>query len=214
MPRVAHSGPRSPKTRKQQAVRDHIWAAAIDLFYRAGFESVNIDQIAAAAGVSRRTFFRYFASKEDVLASTIRNFGDALSSAISSQPSSPDLLHVAKTAIAEVLAPQFPGDAAKRMIYILRRSGAARNAQHLWADGVEEKLASVFSAKARRRKITFKDRILASITMSATRICTEAWMDHPRKPITKIVEEVFESLAELGQAQSTPRPLTRKTPRR
>src|SRR5580700_7518234 len=39
---------------------------AFDLFDRQGFERTTIEDIAAAAGISRRTFFRYFPSKNDV----------------------------------------------------------------------------------------------------------------------------------------------------
>ena len=47
--------------------RRRLEQAALDLFLRAGFEQVTIDQIADAAGIGRRTFFRYFATKADAV---------------------------------------------------------------------------------------------------------------------------------------------------
>src|SRR5438034_1129540 len=59
--------------RKQQLVRDVIWDAAIDLFTEKGFDETTVDDIAQTAGVSRRSFFRYFSSKSDLLALGILN---------------------------------------------------------------------------------------------------------------------------------------------
>jgi AcrR family transcriptional regulator len=53
--------------RKRRAVRAELSEVALQLLTDRDFESVTVDEIAAAAGVSRRTFFRYFASKEDVV---------------------------------------------------------------------------------------------------------------------------------------------------
>ncbi len=47
--------------------RGEIEAAAFDLFQQRGFDGTSVDDIAAAVGIGRRTFFRYFASKADVV---------------------------------------------------------------------------------------------------------------------------------------------------
>lgn len=47
--------------------RVHVVAQAIRLFSENGYDATTVEQIASAAGVSRRTFFRQFRSKEDVI---------------------------------------------------------------------------------------------------------------------------------------------------
>ncbi|MFH8371612.1 TetR family transcriptional regulator [Streptomyces sp. NPDC018031] len=48
-------------------MRDALVAAAFQLFLERGFEATTVDDIVALAGVGRRSFFRYFPSKEDVV---------------------------------------------------------------------------------------------------------------------------------------------------
>jgi AcrR family transcriptional regulator len=64
MTRASRRG-RSPEGRAE--VRRELVAAAIRLFRDRGYEETTVDDIAAAAGVGRRTFFRYFPSKEDAI---------------------------------------------------------------------------------------------------------------------------------------------------
>jgi AcrR family transcriptional regulator len=51
-----------------------------------GYEETTVDQIAAAAGMSKRTFFRYFASKDDLVIGKYDLFGDRTAEALESRP--------------------------------------------------------------------------------------------------------------------------------
>src|ERR1035437_800779 len=53
--------------RRPSTTREHIARKALDLFDRRGFDATTVDEIASAVGISRRTFFRYYDSKRDVV---------------------------------------------------------------------------------------------------------------------------------------------------
>ncbi|MFF2774773.1 TetR family transcriptional regulator [Streptomyces sp. NPDC058052] len=57
----------NPRTTPKPAMRDSLIAAAFQLFLERGYEQTTVDDIVTLAGVGRRSFFRYFPSKEDVV---------------------------------------------------------------------------------------------------------------------------------------------------
>src|SRR5512138_2223102 len=80
------SAPARLKARKQQVVRDALSAAAVELFHTRGFEAVTVEEIARTAGVSRRTFFRYYESKEDVMVEHLDRDGERLLAELAARP--------------------------------------------------------------------------------------------------------------------------------
>ncbi|MEV7731171.1 TetR family transcriptional regulator [Streptomyces sp. NPDC088921] len=70
------------RERKKQRTREALLRVAIELFTTEGYERTTVDDIADAVGVSQRTFFRYFAGKEDAAlaldAMTVTRFVDAV----------------------------------------------------------------------------------------------------------------------------------------
>ncbi|GIM95020.1 TetR family transcriptional regulator [Paractinoplanes toevensis] len=89
--------------RKRQLVVDELTEAALQLMAVKGFEVTTVDEIVATAGVSRRTFFRYFASKEDVLVQLLAYLGDVMRDTIASRPPAEPPAVVLRHALAEAI---------------------------------------------------------------------------------------------------------------
>ena len=61
---------------RRRRTREAIIDAALDLFERKGYDATTVEDIAAAAEVSPRTFFRYFDSKQDVVMAKTNEKGE------------------------------------------------------------------------------------------------------------------------------------------
>ncbi len=60
-------------TKSQESAKDKILNVAYSLFYREGFARVSVDAIAAGAGVTKRTVYYHFKSKDDIVADVLNN---------------------------------------------------------------------------------------------------------------------------------------------
>jgi AcrR family transcriptional regulator len=80
------------RARKKRETRDALTRAALELFVERGYDETTLAEIADAAGVSTRTIFAYFPSKEDILFSTIEAMRDALACALAERPPGTDAL--------------------------------------------------------------------------------------------------------------------------
>jgi AcrR family transcriptional regulator len=84
--------PTGLRERKKRETRDSLTRAALELFAERGYDETTLAEIADAAGVSTRTIFAYFPSKEDILFSTMQTVRDALVLALAERPAGTDAL--------------------------------------------------------------------------------------------------------------------------
>lgn len=92
------------RARRRNATRIEIRAAALALFERQGAERTTVDEIAAAAGISQRTFFRYFATKEECVLFDLYGFDAALDRCLESADPATLTLADVEAAFAVVIA--------------------------------------------------------------------------------------------------------------
>ncbi|PSK85986.1 TetR family transcriptional regulator [Murinocardiopsis flavida] len=86
MPQRPQDDPDSLRERKKHRTRESLIDAAFDLFEDKGFEHTTVEEIAAAAEVSPRTFSRYFGLKEDVVLWFLRRQHDRFLAELVARP--------------------------------------------------------------------------------------------------------------------------------
>ncbi len=91
------------RERKKQRTRATLIDAALDLCLRQGYEHTTVDQIAAQAEVSARTFSRYFATKEAVFLTLIEDLADEIAVEIARLPRHLGPVEALRAAHVEVL---------------------------------------------------------------------------------------------------------------
>lgn len=180
------------QARKQEFVRDAIWAAAIDLFAEKGFEETTVDDIVDAAGTSRRTFFRHFGSKRDLIAQPIISYGASLTKAIESCPAAPSAAKLFRHVVLEVAQRTVSDSRMRKVMAIAAKYPAAREAQLSRVAEVQDRVADAF---ARRCKGELTAHALAALTLSALSLTYRVWFSQGKKDIASAAQRVFAELA-------------------
>ncbi|MCX4745709.1 TetR family transcriptional regulator [Kitasatospora sp. NBC_01287] len=93
-----------PGRREQNKRRTHhaLEEAATRLFREQGYEATTVRDIAQAAGVGERTFFRYFPSKESLIVQQVRDIIPLLAEEISARPAAEPPLAALREAVLEL----------------------------------------------------------------------------------------------------------------
>jgi AcrR family transcriptional regulator len=198
----------SLRIRKHQFVRDAIFDSAIEIFNGKGFDETTVEEIAQAAGVSRASFFRYFSSKDDLLAQNVVKYGDALTAAIKASPPSSTPLEIMRKTVLAVAKETANYPRTRQVIDISLRSAAARQAHMSRMVEVESKIATAFAERVGSlSKDEIEPRLLAIMTLSAMNVAIMSWHRGDSQELSAAVEQVFSSLTRIvgGQKSSKQR---------
>lgn len=162
----------------------------MDLFLTKGFDNTTIDEIAQAAGISRRSFFRYFGTKEDVVLGHFVADGTLLAAELQKRPGDEDAWTALRAAIAGTLsAPdQEQMLAVSRMMYGTPSLRARSIEKHLrWYEHlvpeVERRLPP------RTPEPTLTARVLVGTVITCIDLAGEAWTrDDGARPLLHYLE--------------------------
>jgi AcrR family transcriptional regulator len=186
------------RERKKQATKLALSSAAIRLCLRDGVERVTVDDIAAAADVSPRTFFNYFACKEDAIVEESRMRVERLLDALRSRPYDEPIGDSLRSAI--LLLVQNATAETKHWvaeIRLLNQTPSLLPYQLGSYVAIERSLAEMIAD--RTGTDVYRDMypsLLAGVTVAAVRVALNQWLnsaDHT--PLRDYVNRAFDQLA-------------------
>lgn len=188
------------RERKRRSTLVRIAETGLKLFIENGYEATTLDAIAAASGISRRTFFYYLKSKEDVLLAH----------------ESGDIPHVLRPTLLEQSREQSPIDAARKTFLalasryeskesiladrILRSTETLRLRKDALLVQMEEMLAEAMYELWPDRSERPALRMAAMMAMGTLRFAKESWrQDNAAHPLAHYIDEAFDLLVSSRQ---------------
>jgi len=169
------SNPLREQTRS--VVRSLLARTAIELFAAQGYDNTTLDEVAAAAGVSRRTLFNYFRSKEDLALSSLAEQGELIAARLAQRPAEEDAWTALRAAFG--VLEEIDMTAERRLEFItllfgndsLRAGHAEKQArwQDLFAPLIEPRLP----ASGHR---TLQARTIAAAAIVCLQVANEEWV--------------------------------------
>jgi AcrR family transcriptional regulator len=196
--------------RWEPRAEDRLREAALELFLEHGYENVTVTEITERAGLTRRSFSRYFTDKRDVLfaeseqlpaalARSVRQAGDNLSSF--------EALLTALVDVAGVLADQAPAPLAAQRRTVVRASPELQERGRTKFAAVTDAVADALRDRGTAES---EATLLAQVGVAIFRTAFERWTDQPGAAglPARVREAAAELAAGLGTVDFTapPRP--------
>jgi AcrR family transcriptional regulator len=180
------------KAQTRRALQEH----ALRLFMEKGYDATTVQEIAAAAGVSHMTFFRYFPTKEDVVLSD--EYDPLLFGLFASQPAGESAIEALRGAIREGFRGIYDSDREALLARTRLIVGAPTVRARLWETqmATESLLTSAIAARE-GGEVTFRTKLIASACLAAITVATVAWAENDgTPPLPDLMDEALRILSE------------------
>lgn len=185
----------------RNAVRDEVVRAAWELFAEHGFEATTVEQIAEAAGMSRRTFFRYFGGKDELILDKVLEVGEQVAATLAARPPTEAAWPALRAALGVVVQAQDAAPTPSRRLGQLLRDepgtrGTLEERRRRWTDA----LGPLVSARLPGHDDA-AGRAVAGAALACYDAATDAWIDAPG---TSLAEHLDTAMNAVGAASRRP----------
>lgn len=186
------------RERKKARTREAIIDAALDLFAAKGFEATTVEDIAAAAEVSPRTFFRYFESKLDLVMARTGDQHEDIGPLVAARPPDEDVLDAVRAVIVAQLGDDLHDPRLAREVQVMLTDPTLRK---LARDHFEDEVAGLGAVVAERLGLDADDlaaHVVAGSVSSALWIAVNRWVGEGSGEPDRLVPMIDETFALLA----------------
>jgi AcrR family transcriptional regulator len=169
------------RERKKQRTRDALIDAAMELFAAKGYERTTVREITDEVDVSERTFFRYFASKEDLVLSFVRDGLTGFAAALMARPAGEDPLTAARNAFGDSLrqrAADEPAPSYLSVVGLIESTPVLLAAYLRYVHDHDDELTQILAEREGIDPATdSRPRVLAAIIGALVFLANRDWRD-------------------------------------
>lgn len=195
------------KRRTAAALRD----AALERFESVGFDRATVEEIAERAGVSPRTFFRYFATKDAVIFDPyVARFDGWVESIRAAPPGRPLREALREASYGVVVAYQDDPSFWDRVHELLLADPTLRRRALEVRAGLEAAAAAVLAARLALSPTDLRPRVLAAAAMAAVGEATRRWYAEGRDTDRRaVIDAAYAEVEAMSSLLATPLPVPR-----
>jgi AcrR family transcriptional regulator len=184
------------RERKKERTRRAIVDAALDLFEVRGYADTTVDDIAAAADVSPRTFFRYFAAKDEAVFENAGALLEHFRALLASRPVGQPLLASLREIGQAMLTHEMVDEARlRRLLALVAAEPALRSRYNGLLDTIEGELTAWAADRLGVARTDLRPRLVAACVLAARRVATDTWLESPGDDLAHHVARAIDLLA-------------------
>jgi AcrR family transcriptional regulator len=187
------------RERKKNAVRTALRSAAVELVAERGLDAVTVEDITEQADVSLRTFFNYFASKEEALTAPDPERLARLRAELLARPGDEPVL----VALREVLVADATELGERRDAWLRQLSVCQRDPRLLVALAgswtvLERELAAAVAERLGSSDDDLHTQVAVAAAVGTLRVAVRRWKNEGSVPLGDVVRGGFEALDDVG----------------
>ncbi len=191
----------SLRDRTRLAVREDVLVQAWRLFWKQGFDGTTVEQIAEASGMSRRSFFRYFATKEELVLIRLIEHDVRMAERLASHPADESVWTAIRAAMSTLVdSYEVDADRSRALLRMLREPslrGTLGEREQRWIAAFTPLVNRRLADSSRTEVDDPRAAAIAGAALACLQAAQIVWLTEHDKRLTDLLDDAMDAIANL-----------------